>query len=140
MTYDFSVNSGQVGPNAPLDWVRANVEYLTETVEDRSKILLGLNFYGMMYKVDTQGRPVAQPEHILGSKLIELLKKNFVEIIFEEKIQEHLFILKGSGSQYLVFYPTLYSIKKRIELSQELGTGLSIWELGQGLDYFYDLL
>ncbi|XP_057409691.1 chitinase domain-containing protein 1 isoform X2 [Balaenoptera acutorostrata] len=68
MTYDYST-AQQAGPSAPLSWVRACVQVLDPKSKWRSKILLGLNFYGMDYSVskDTRepvigARPAAGPE------------------------------------------------------------------------------
>ena len=55
MTYDFASGSGQIGPNAPLSWIKQCVDTIDPHGQHRTKILLGLNFYGYMFSTQGSG-------------------------------------------------------------------------------------
>lgn len=132
MTYDFSTLE-RPGANAPLHWVKSAVEHVCpKKGKRRAKILLGLNMYGYDYTPNGGGT-------IMAHDYLEYLRLYKARLILDEHDKENFFEMKIESGRHVIFYPTLYSIQERIQLAQQLGTGLSIWELGQGLDYFYDL-
>ncbi|RKO90479.1 glycoside hydrolase superfamily, partial [Blyttiomyces helicus] len=129
MTYDYS-HPGKPGPNSPISWVEENVYRLAPGKEGRAKILLGINLYGFDYGGSGGGSP------IVGNQYLELLKKHSPKFTWEDDEAEHVFSYSHSDGEHTVWYPSLKSLEERLALGEELGTGISLWEIGQGLDYF----
>ncbi|XP_061996636.1 uncharacterized protein LOC133714529 [Rosa rugosa] len=139
MTYDFS-GPHNPGPNAPLKWIDSTLQLLLGTNKNSalaSKILLGINFYGNDYILS--GGPGGGA--ITGRDYLSLLEKHKPAFRWEKNSAEHLFLYTDNDhNNHAVFYPSLLSISMRLEEARKWGCGISIWEIGQGLDYFYDLL
>eukprot|EP01129_Flabellula_baltica_P001680 TRINITY_DN1161_c0_g1_i2.p1 TRINITY_DN1161_c0_g1~~TRINITY_DN1161_c0_g1_i2.p1 ORF type:complete len:133 (-),score=11.95 TRINITY_DN1161_c0_g1_i2:6-404(-) len=132
MSYDFSRSPG---PNAPINW-QLSILFELLPPENRekyaSKVLLGLPFYG--YDWDSQ---TGRNEAILGNTFVELLKVHEPTLNWDENSHEHSFVY---NNKQVVYYPTLKFLESRIKLAETIGCGVGIWEIGQGLDYFYELL
>lgn len=77
---------------------------------------------------------------ITGSDYLRLLEKHGPAFQWEKNSGEHLFFYSDNNhARHAVFYPTLMSISLRLDEARRWGCGISIWEIGQGLDYFFDL-
>ncbi|KAJ3210369.1 Chitinase domain-containing protein 1 [Dinochytrium kinnereticum] len=133
MTYDYSTPQSP-GPNAPLTWIEENVMFLCPEFEDRHKLLIGINMYGNDFSIGGGAGT------IVGSQYIEILKKHNPKIRYIEEFDEHkAMYVDAKGIKHELWYPTLKSLDERLLAIEEMGTGISVWEIGQGLDYFYDL-
>ncbi|KAK3161306.1 hypothetical protein QOZ80_1BG0075470 [Eleusine coracana subsp. coracana] len=139
MTYDFS-GPQNPGPSAPLKWLQHSLTTLLSAKDSSSghsrMIFLGINFYGNDFLL-TRGSGSGP---ITGRDFLHLLEKYKPYLQWDDKSLEHYFIYSDEGVRHAVFYPTLMSLSVRLNEAENWRTGLSIWEIGQGLDYFFDVL
>ena len=139
MTYDFSSSAAQPGPNSPLAWARRCLYRLVgdkPSAEDRRRVLLGVNMYGMRWKEGAQG-----PEAVVGGQYTEMLRLareegREVSEVWDDASEEMRLEVKGE----VVYFPHPRGLQRRVQMANNESCGVSIWEIGQGLEALYDLL
>ncbi|GJP49386.1 hypothetical protein CLOM_g8603 [Closterium sp. NIES-68] len=104
--------------------------------EMAGKVLVGLNFYGYDFGPHEDYRP------LLGRDVVDLLERHHPQVAWDPEAREHAFSFaaRPSGIRRAAFFPSLLSLALRMREASAWGAGLSVWEIGQGLDYFFDLL
>lgn len=81
------------------------------------------------------GGPIVRREYL------SLLEQHKPQLHWEKNSMEHYFLyVDNQDIKHVVFYPSLMSIVVRLEEALSWGAGISIWEIGQGLEYFFDIL
>jgi hypothetical protein len=53
---------------------------------------------------------------------------------------EHSFTYMAGDEAHTVYYPSVKAVAERLGMLRSLGVGVALWELGTGLDFFWDLL
>ncbi|SAM01246.1 hypothetical protein [Absidia glauca] len=148
MTYDYSSYLPEGGPNAPTDWISDNIEQLT-TKHNRHQLLVGINLYAMSYSPSRPPQPLIMQQVLdklatTRDSLDDIDDQAIVSIEWDKGAEEHWFedydedgVMEGT-----IWMPTIKSLQRRLHLAEDYQVGLSLWEVGQGLDYFgpYSLL
>ncbi|KAL0290802.1 UNVERIFIED_CONTAM: Chitinase domain-containing protein 1 [Sesamum calycinum] len=73
--------------------------------------------------------------------MILLFLEHRPQLQWEKNSAEHFFLYSDDQNvKHVVFYPSPLSIAMRLQEAHSWGAGISIWEIGQGLEYFFDIL
>ena len=137
-TANFSHIRGQPGPNAPLAWMRDALAALSPKDSNRHKLLATLPLLGWDFTLP-DGEPSAS---IDGEQYLGLLRRHRPpRLDWHAEAAEHVFTYLDEGSsRHSVYYPSLKSLSERLGMLRGLGVGVALYELGTGLDFFWDLL
>ncbi|CAL2043360.1 unnamed protein product [Caenorhabditis brenneri] len=105
------------------------------------KLLVGFTFFGHKIPLDEyrKGGNEKKWELIEYRSYLKVLKKDDAVLTFNEVNKEHE--LTSENANVFIIFPSLTQLEYRLaHIIQHPGVGIGIWEYGQGLPYFTNLV
>lgn len=135
-TANYSAIKGEPGPSSPLLWMHEALAALRPTEATTPKLMATLPMMGWDFAL-----PDGLPAAIDAAGYLELLEEHRpARFEWQQEAAEHVFSYVQNGTRHSVYYPSLKGVAERLGMMRNLGVGVALWELGTGLDYFFDLL
>lgn len=122
MAYDAHYDGGPPGPVAPFPWVKANLLYALRFIP-RSRVYLGLGFYGYDWSDPTGGSAVtlSMPEAYARARA------NGVPVLWDAASGEGHYRYAG----HVVWFETPHSLAEKASMARRYAVGgVAIWRLG----------
>jgi hypothetical protein len=100
---------------------------------------------------DSEDEPFGGGVPVDGESYLRLLERHTPgRLDWHAEAAEHVFSYEAAGEPSasesdaadlrIVYYPSLKGLAERLGMLRGLGVGVAVWELGTGLDFFWDLL
>ena len=67
---------------------------------------------------------------------MKLLKESDAQFAWDTKAAEHYVHMRKETA----YYPSIYSLRVRLRLATDANVGVAMWDIGQGLDHFFNEL
>ncbi|MDD3369291.1 MAG: glycosyl hydrolase family 18 protein [Lachnospiraceae bacterium] len=130
MTYEWGYTYGPPMAVAPIDQVRAVVEYAVTQIEP-SKINLGIPNYGYDWPLPFV-RGTTRARTLGNQQAVQLAITQGVEIRFDESAMSPFFIYAEDGIEHEVWFEDVRSIQAKFDLVKEFQLrGVGYWQLMQ---------
>ncbi|HZG85509.1 glycosyl hydrolase family 18 protein [Paenibacillus sp.] len=148
MAYDESWEGSEPGPVASLGFVDRSIRYALKQGIPKSKIVVGLNFYGRIWKTDSAANSEGRVIRGLGISNVRvppLLEKYKGQVTYDEASQspraviripagavEYVGETKLTAGTYTIWFENERSLKAKLRLVSEHGIkGSGSWSLNQ---------
>jgi len=137
MAYD-NKSTGSITPNAPYDWVEANVQKLVVREKVKSKkIILGIPLYSRLWSVENGE---LKSYNLFMSGAIKYNQGNNANnVVWDDEAKQYLYISADGAKK--IWIEDAKSINEKLNLINEYAlAGSAYWQLGQQTDDLFGSL